>query len=76
MAKSSYIREVLSTRKFVHLNNVLRERSLTLFEKELAYLIQNERGAVLKLSSFFLFEFKTKKVVFYFCSLKFEKKFI
>ena len=49
---------MLSTRKFVPLSNVIRERSLTLFEKQLAYLMQTEKGAVLKLNSFFLFEYE------------------
>ena len=40
--------------KFVRLNNAIRERSLTLFEKQLPYLIQTDRGAVLKLNNFFL----------------------
>ena len=34
----------MSTRKFVSLNNVIHERSLTLFEKQLADLIQTDRG--------------------------------
>ena len=40
--------------KFARLNNVIRQQSLTLFEKQLAYLIQTDRGAVLKLNNFFL----------------------
>ena len=47
--------EILSTQKFVRLSNRIRQRSLTLSEKQLAYLLQTDRGAVLKLSSFFLF---------------------
>ena len=49
--------EILSSRKFARLNNVIHERSLTLFEKQLAYLIQTDRGAVLKLSSLFFLVF-------------------
>ena len=36
-------------------HNVIPEQSLTLIEKQLAYLIQTDRGAVLKLNSVFLF---------------------
>ena len=57
LVKSPYVCKILSTQKFVRLNNVIREQPLTLFEKQLAYLIQTDRGAVLKLSSFFLFRY-------------------
>ena len=61
MTKSPYIREILSMQKFVRLNNVIRQRFLTLFENQLAYFIQTDRGAVLKLNSFFLLVLERRK---------------
>ena len=61
MTKSPYIREILSMQKFVRLNNVILQRFLTLFENQLAYFIQTDRGAVLKLNSFFLLALERRK---------------
>ena len=61
MTESPYIREILSMRKLVRLNNLILERVLTLFEKQLAYFIQTDRGAVLKLNSFFLLVLERRK---------------
>ena len=41
----------------------MRERSLTLFEEQLVYLIQTDRSTVLKLNSFFLFLSKKKELI-------------
>ena len=58
--------EILSSRKFARLNNVIHDRSLTLFEKQLAYLIQTDGGSVLKLNSFFLLNKETISLIFTF----------